>query len=65
MEETLANWVECKAHDTGQSVFVNLDMVVSVSSNGVATVITYGGGVDSAIIVQGSPHAVLAQQVVH
>jgi hypothetical protein len=65
MEAEMANWVECKDYNTGQLIYVNLDMIVSVSGNGRATVLRYSGGDDAQIIVEGDPKGVVAGQVVH
>lgn len=61
----MASWVECKDYGTGQTIFVNLDVVVSVSSNGRATVIRYGGGgQQEQLVVEGEPMDLLANQAV-
>jgi hypothetical protein len=60
----MANWIECKVRDTGQTIFVNLDMVVSVAGDEKATVIRWADGDQGEIVVEGSPKHILSNEVV-
>lgn len=60
----MANWIECKAYGTGEAVFVNLDMVVSIGGSDEASVITYPGSDNAQFVVEGPPGAILSKEVV-
>lgn len=60
----MANWIECRVRDTGQTIFVNLDMVVSVAGDDHATVIRCADGDKGELVVEGSPKHILSNEVV-
>lgn len=55
----MPHWVECTAGN-GQSVFVNLNLIVAISRIGEHTQLTYAGEDGGAMVVSDTPQEILS-----